>query len=283
MPWIDAPRCLALALALAAPACVQILGATDHYYVVDGGSGGAPATTGSTTSTSSGAPTTSTTSTSSASGTGGGTGGGGGCGVPVTAAPGPCGAGSIGTVVDDFNDDATAPMWATYAIPPSAISVTEKTGAVVIDAAGTKDTFAGYVTAGSYSLAGCQVSLEVRSAPVSASASTHLTFSPDPSTQTDVLEINVGGATLLRRVVVSGVEVKHSVPYDPVCHRFWRLRELGGTTYAETSPDGKTWYELGSDPTPGFIGAGRVDFGLYLFADTPQPTPVVFDNFNVTP
>ncbi|MFE5037158.1 hypothetical protein [Streptomyces sp. NPDC056683] len=34
--------------------------------------------------------------------------------------------------------------------------------------------------------------------------------------------------------------------YDPHAHRWWRLREAGGSFYAGVSPDGLTWTELGS-------------------------------------
>jgi hypothetical protein len=253
------------ALALAVPACAQILGAGGSFHEVDAGSGGA----GGQPGTSSGA---------SSSGAGGSP-----CGTLVNAAVEPCGPGTIGELTDDFDDDLTGSAWATYAMPETDIAIGEQSHEVRIEAVGKPSSFAGYVTKVAYALTGCQVSLEVKSVPPEANASTHLSFSPDPSAQLDVLEINANGDTLYLRKVVGGVETKHGIPYQPACHRFWRLREHGGTTYSEASPDGTSWYALGSDPTPAFATGGRVDFGLFVFESAPQPFQAVLDNFNVVP
>lgn len=272
-------RYVIAALALTAPACVQILGADQHYYTVDAGTGGSPESTSSSAGGSGGTPT-STTSTSTTTSS---TGGSFPCGTPVTAPDGPCGAGTIGMLQDNFDDNMTGMLWATYAIPATEISVAEQNQGVFINAAGKANTFAGYVSQSLYALASCQASIEVKTAPAGADASTHFSFSPDPSTQKDVLEINVRNGQLFLRKVVSGVETSHGIPYDPVCHRFWRFREASGIIYSEASPDGHTWVELGHDASPTTVSGGKIDFGVYVFTDTAQPLTALFDNFNVAP
>ncbi len=49
-------------------------------------------------------------------------------------------------------------------------------------------------------------------------------------------------------------------PYDPVMHRWWRIKDTNGSVVAETSPDGVQWAPLGS--TPRFEQAHRVKFFL---------------------
>lgn len=40
------------------------------------------------------------------------------------------------------------------------------------------------------------------------------------------------------------------IPYDPVAHRWWRIRESSGTCYWDTSPDGTNWTNQASAATP---------------------------------
>jgi hypothetical protein len=75
-----------------------------------------------------------------------------------------------------------------------------------------------------------------------------------------------------RRVPAAGGYIDlPGVPYDPVAHRFWRLRQEGTTTHWEASPDGTNWSEIGS--IEGFLdpSAVRIDFGAGTW--TPTATP----------
>lgn len=48
----------------------------------------------------------------------------------------------------------------------------------------------------------------------------------------------------------SGWHVYAEIPYDPVAHRWWRIRERDGTTYWEVSSEGFSWTVLASAPNP---------------------------------
>jgi len=71
-----------------------------------------------------------------------------------------------------------------------------------------------------------------------------------------------------------------SVPYSPDAHRWWQLREEGGSVYWETSADGKIWEEGGSKPTPGFAPFVRILLGAANSTSVNTPGQVRFDNLN---
>lgn len=71
--------------------------------------------------------------------------------------------------------------------------------------------------------------------------------------------------------------------YDPVAHRWLRIRDDQDTTFYETSPDGQTWNAWGWQRTQAF--ADDVDIEMYLSSSSGAPGPyvAVFDNLNVLP
>ncbi|HYO69593.1 MAG TPA: hypothetical protein VEU33_26310, partial [Archangium sp.] len=82
----------------------------------------------------------------------------------------------------------------------------------------------------------------------------------------------VGGAELLRA----------SCAYDPVAHRWWRLRENLGTTWWEVSPDGQRWTALFSKANPAGINLAACQLVLAAgtFLPIPNPGVAIFDSFN---
>ena len=58
----------------------------------------------------------------------------------------------------------------------------------------------------------------------------------------NAMTIRVESGVFKQVNVTGGVSTTVTLPtYDPHQHRFWRLRESGGTFFADTSPDGLTW------------------------------------------
>ena len=74
-----------------------------------------------------------------------------------------------------------------------------------------------------------------------------------------------------------------SVPYDPVAHEWWRIREAGSKVYFETSPDGLAWKEVQNVPTPADIKAMKVGLGLVPGSAPSGPLETQFDDLDVTP
>lgn len=288
----SAARLVALAAALLAPGCAVILGADQGYYEVDGGaasassSGGAAATTASASRASSsggaGGAASSSSASATASSSSGGTGGSVNdtCWHGAPADPGgvdPCGSGSIAALSDNFNDDVLGPLWGVYEISATAM---ETNHAAVVSIPGAPAKFAGFVSKSAYSLLGCHGVIEVVQAPQHKSTVAHVSFSPDPSSGADLVEFRQIDHALAFSLVSAGVATDDCViPYLPVAHRFWRVRELAGQILWETSPNGQTWTIQRLETAPAFLSAVRVDFGVIpLAADVAGVG--IFDNFN---
>ncbi len=69
--------------------------------------------------------------------------------------------------------------------------------------------------------------------------------------------------------------------YDATAHRFWRLRESGGTVYWDASPDGRSWTNLRSAALP--FSVTRVAIRLYAGYSGSESNPgsALFDNVNL--
>lgn len=100
----------------------------------------------------------------------------------------------------------------------------------------------------------------------------------------DALEINYKGGQLRFFKWVGGTDFfLGSVPYSILMHRWWRLREAGGMTYWETSPDGVTWTVRESEPDP--FPLTSLDLSLIIGAETApgEDASAAFDDFNLPP
>ena len=70
--------------------------------------------------------------------------------------------------------------------------------------------------------------------------------------------------------------------YDPVLHKYWRIREAGGILYCETSPDASTWNLLHSRaPLPG-LSLSRVRI-VFATQGGVAPSKAYFDDLNLPP
>ncbi len=70
------------------------------------------------------------------------------------------------------------------------------------------------------------------------------------------------------------------IGYDPVAMRYLRLREAGGTTYYETSPDGDCWQTRG-DTSSNSVSAQSLRLSLFNETSTTFPAESRIDNFCV--
>jgi hypothetical protein len=85
----------------------------------------------------------------------------------------------------------------------------------------------------------------------------------------------VSGPTLFARTTSGGANTPvFSATYDPVNHLWLRLREAGGTTFYDTSPDGHTWTNFASTANPAWdiahisVGFTSGYYGTETAADT---------------
>jgi hypothetical protein len=59
-----------------------------------------------------------------------------------------------------------------------------------------------------------------------------------------------------------------SMPFDPVAHRWWQLRETAGTVAFETSANGINWTPLTTTPTPAWYTDAYLAFELFIARST---------------
>jgi hypothetical protein len=151
-----------------------------------------------------------------------------------------------------------------------------------------------------YDLAGSRIFAKVVPPTLEAGAYTYMMFRTQPVTPFNLTTIGVEGFNLLvdQRAAGGAYTILKTIPYDPVAHAWWQLRESNGTIYAETSPDSITWNVVVTTPTalysalsPGFLefDAGRSNGsgakpGSYAYVDNVNvPRPSVFtDDFTGT-
>jgi len=74
-----------------------------------------------------------------------------------------------------------------------------------------------------------------------------------------------------------------AAPYDAGTHRFLRLRAQGDYVFADTSPDGVGWMNLGSVLAPFSMDAVHLGLKAGIWSPHANPGEVRFDNFNILP
>jgi len=74
-----------------------------------------------------------------------------------------------------------------------------------------------------------------------------------------------------------------SVTYDADVHKWWKIRESGGTIYFDYSTDGLSWTNLGSVANPFAVTSMEMDLFVSEYTSTATPGAAWFDNFNVVP
>ena len=150
--------------------------------------------------------------------------------------------GSVGEVAKHF-DGVPSPWWTPYAESP--VTVAETNGELVVTLASSVGGthYGGYASTCRYDMAGQRVYLRVVGTPrATPGAEQDFGLSAD----------GVGGANNFGFQIQNGElsaftrlddRVTHltAAAFDPTGHRYLQLRETGGVTFWETSPDAVTW------------------------------------------
>ncbi|WP_282790909.1 hypothetical protein [Streptomyces sp. CC224B] len=188
---------------------------------------------------------------------------------------------AFSALVDNFNDNVIGPEWGN-----SYGAVSEVSGRARAQCAA--GTYAGFQTAKAYTLAGSSVYLQVPVAAAvngaSVEAQTAIVITPDPLAGTN-LAFNINTVTGTIRCesnvgYTDGAAV--SLTYDPVAHRWLRIRETGGSLFWDTSPDGSTWTNRRTLTTPAWVASAVNSLALDLFSyrDSGTANYSEFDNVN---
>jgi hypothetical protein len=157
------------------------------------------------------------------------------------------------------------------------MTAVESGGTLVITLSTSADRYVTYTSAGTFNLTGSRVYVEVPQA-VTNTAIQRIRFGGNGN---NFIELGKANNNLVfegrdMMVAIGG----DSAAYNATNHRWWQLRESGGTLFAEVSTNGQSWNVFASISTPSFIPSGDVR----LVAGTPiaeaTPGQAHFDNVN---
>ena len=181
-----------------------------------------------------------------------------------------CGAATL--LADDFEDGLVAAGWDPQVGPNTSFE--EAGGQAVFQVqAAPGERLVELTSQLGYDLSESAFSVEVTQPPPATSDT--FAFLMAQSSQGN-LSINLQYGEL-HCFDVTAVEVCRTT-FDPIAHRFWRLRGAAGTTYFETAPDGISWTEIGRTPTPASHVAARLNIGAQSLAA--ETVTVAYDSVN---
>lgn len=196
----------------------------------------------------------------------------------------------LATLTDRFNGAGPAPdpQWATGEFTQGGGVVSFTWPALGVPQATLRGW--GPLAADRYELLDSHALVEVAQLPTIWSSVNLTLFLTDATSTlyTEVLSLFrnglTGAVTLFADTTnwTTSTTTNHaSAPYDPVAHRWLRIREAAGTTYFETSPNGCAWSVFASTAT--HSGADRVwpDLDGRVVDGATASGTLAFDNFNV--
>jgi hypothetical protein len=210
-------------------------------------------------------------STSSSGGSGGSTSStasGGAGGGPVMAMP--C------NLKDDFDDNDLGAEWDPYG------SVDSESGQVVVTLTPNEYEYHALWATNPLDMRGCAMWIEAVEVPPTVQGDVLFEILMDTANAVSVVKYY--GKLQFREQVGDANEVVFETDYDPLAHRWWRMREADGRVHFGTSPNGLDWNEHASHPTPGYFSNAAFQAGGGTWdASSSAPGRIVWDNLNVPP
>lgn len=182
------------------------------------------------------------------------------------------------TLVDRFTSEGySQAKWFNWTTFPTAFSMAGNQLTIT-----PSTDYPGLVSEEVLDLTGSTLHVELVQALNAGNGSTDVDFGVVRSTSsTQYREMFVvEGATLYFQEKVAGVANNTSISYDPIAHRWLRLREDSGTLYWETSPDGLNW-TVQRSKAPGFdLSSVQPSFDAGYWDTEPDPGVAIFRNIN---
>ncbi|MGW6481318.1 hypothetical protein ACWGDS_26055 [Streptomyces sp. NPDC055059] len=184
-------------------------------------------------------------------------------------------------LADDFNDNITDPVKWPDSYEPGGF--TEVGGRARV--ACTTD-YNAYASAEAYRLRESRIHCRVY--PPAAGGATAeawaqvLVQTTTPGTDATFEISAVTGSLVMASRVAYYDPAQIAITYDPVAHAWLRIRETGGALYWDTSPDGTTWTNRRTAPSPAWVGDTNLQVQLIAHRDGGTPDYAEFDAFNST-
>ncbi len=186
----------------------------------------------------------------------------------------------VSSIQDGFDFSRLRPLW-DWAYAQQGTSYQAGGGIITLTPASNQVGYAGLITGDTFDLRDGAIWVTV----VEATAD-------DPDADTEFGVMRNGGQDIIK-VSKTGTDLRFwstlnteptlhgSVPYDPVAHRYWRLRHVSGDIHWETSPDMVIWTEHFQMAPPFDLGEVQVFMQAGTYNPVAAPGQAVFDNFNV--
>ena len=180
---------------------------------------------------------------------------------------------------DDFNDNSLdASKWTQWTVG----DVSETSQTLQIQSTTASGVYKGMNSAIMGNLVGSYAHVEVPHVLTGlTSASTLLQVGPDDQ---HTLTLYVSGTTFAAEYQISGVyTTPATTTYSATAHRWWRIRESGGTVYYEYSANSSTWSVLTSIAAPFALTGVRISLFVGTEAVNASTDTAIFDNLNAFP
>jgi len=184
------------------------------------------------------------------------------------------------TLSDDFQDGVRGSAWAR-SFTSGGCTMSEGGGSAAMTPATMAASACAYVSSAMYDLTGSSAIIQTPEM-LNATSNAYATFYLRTPGGPRVEFVQQGGQLGMNRVQVSGTMFTQLalIPYDPVMHRWLRLREVGGTTFWDTSPDGTNWMQRAGENVPFALSAVEVSFGAGSSLTSTTPGTARFDDYN---
>jgi hypothetical protein len=187
------------------------------------------------------------------------------------------------TLKDEFNGTTAKAIWSPFSAGSATITY-DATGVTVTFPATTSGATDGDLSSFfSYNFLDSYAFMHVLAIPVSGAVNSFGLFRLQITSANFVSwQFNAGNIQAVKRVASVSTTV-FSTAWDSVNHAWIRIRESGGTTYWETSPDGIDWTVQYSEADPiTETSLTAVVGGISTGVDS-SPGTFKFDDFNISP
>lgn len=185
---------------------------------------------------------------------------------------------AVAGLADDFNDNSLdAAKWSPWV----GGTITEASSKLQIQST-TTSSYRGMDSKVKWSLTGSSIFVEVPHVLTGlTSSTTYMRIQLDDS---NGMSISTDGTTLIAQKQVTGTYTQlGAAGYSAVAHRWWRIRESGGTVYFDYSADGLVWTSFASVATPFSLGALTSQLAIGTDVTNASTDTAIFDNFNIPP
>jgi len=176
-------------------------------------------------------------------------------------------------LTDNLDNTTAGPAFSAGADP--GITVTEANGHLEITFASTvaAASYGFYFSTAMYPANGLCIAVEVSQLPSTSGTLTYFKM----SSGTFEVEFSEASGMLEMRTRNPGLTTQKTIVMDPVAHRFWRIRQQGGTTYWDTAPDGINYVEQKAVTGIFTPTTASIELGAGAFAAVTNAGPARFE------